>query len=493
MGLKPKVYLVASGVANPWLLARRAEQCLSWAEALAFDEPVEDIAGLAPGGIPRLRVRIRNDRTEPGSGEVCQWLLEVFEQGRPVVRLYRRDPMLVPYGIEEVRLLEAAGVEFELVPSVGWLEAALAYSGVPVASGDGYWVAGPASLVEAVGPELLARGGLYVFDVREVEAPALAQRLSGRGWPRQTPVVLIRQPAHPRQQLWETTLEGLAGAALSGQTSCALLIGPRVQERRWFDWFGRLPLRGRRMVVTRALEQAGEMAERLRELGAEVVELPTIELAPLADYQALDEAIERLESYDWLVFTSANGVRFFLERLDQSRKDLRAVRGRVCAIGPATRKALEQLHLKVDLMPGDYVAEAVVEAFRHLDMRGRRVLLPRAEQAREVLPQSLRQMGAHVDVVPAYRTVMPEGLAERARRILAHPPDWILFTSSSTVRNFVEAAGRDALRQAKIGTIGPVTSQTVRQLGGEVTVEASPYTVAGLIDAVLEYERSHPA
>jgi uroporphyrinogen III methyltransferase/synthase len=266
-----------------------------------------------------------------------------------------------------------------------------------------------------------------------------------------------------------------------------IVVGEVVRLRATLNWFERLPLFGKRVVLTRARGQADALAARLHALGAEVIEMPTIEIRPASDYGPLDRAIERLGTYDWLIFTSANGVRFFLERLDRSGSDLRALRAKICAIGPATRAALEALHLKVDLMAREYVAEGLIEAFAPHDMTGRRVLLPRAAAARDVAPQALTSRGAEVDAVEAYRTVAPEDAARRAQEIFSalRRPDFITFTSSSTVRHLVEAAGAEALQGVKAVSIGPVTTRTARTLGVEVAAEARESTAEALVEAVL--------
>jgi uroporphyrinogen III methyltransferase/synthase len=217
------------------------------------------------------------------------------------------------------------------------------------------------------------------------------------------------------------------------------------------------------------------------------VELPAIEILPPADPAPLERSIARLLEYDWLIFTSANGVKFFLERLDRSDADLRSLRAKICAIGPATRAAVEALHLKVDLMGKEYIAEGLLEAFAAHDLAGKRVLLPRAAVARDLVPMEMARRGARVDVVEAYHTVMPADAAERARQVFAapHRPDVITFTSSSTVRNCVEAAGVAALAGVKVASIGPVTSRTARELGLTVDCEAREFTIDGLVEAVL--------
>ncbi|MGC8793178.1 MAG: uroporphyrinogen-III synthase [Bryobacteraceae bacterium] len=246
-------------------------------------------------------------------------------------------------------------------------------------------------------------------------------------------------------------------------------------------------LRGQRVVVTRAAGQTAELIEQLCSLGAETIELPAIEFQPPQDWAPLDTAIARLPDYDWIIFTSANGVRFFLERLDASPRDLRSLRARICAIGPATRKALESVHLKADLVPPEYVGESLVQAFGAVELAGKRILLPRAAGARDLVPSELRRRGAVVDVVEAYRTAPPADLAERARRIFrCEPrPHWVTFTSSSTAAHLIEAAGKEAFQGVRIASIGPVTSATVRRYGLEVAAEARVFTSEGLVEAIL--------
>jgi len=247
------------------------------------------------------------------------------------------------------------------------------------------------------------------------------------------------------------------------------------------------PLAGQTVVVTRARDQAGELAAKLEALGAEVIEFPTIEIRPADDYRALDAALIILSAYDWLIFTSSNAVKFFQERLELRDRDLGTFRGRVCAIGPATRKAVEKLGLRVDMVPEEYVAESLVAAFSEHELAGKRILLPRAAVARDLAPAELTKLGARVDVVEAYRTVVPRDTAARVREVFfgLRKPDWITFTSSSTVANFVHAAGSHTLEGVKIASIGPVTSATARKYGLEVAVEASPYTIDGLTTAIV--------
>jgi len=295
----------------------------------------------------------------------------------------------------------------------------------------------------------------------------------------------VRWATRPDQQTIVGTLEDLPAKLAAMKPPATIVIGEVVALRETFNWFERLPLFGRRIIVTRDRRQAAELAEPLEALGAEVLLVPVIEIREPADSGPLDRAIACLDSYDWLIFTSANGVRHFVDRLDRSASDLRSLRAKICAIGPATRAAVEALHLKVDKMPQEYVAESLVEAFASEKLEGRRILLPRAAVARDLVPVELSRRGAQVDVVEAYRTVLPDDAAVKSREALARKPQWIAFTSSSTVNNFIQAAGKQALADVKIASIGPITSATVRDHGLKVDAEAKPHTTAGLIDALL--------
>jgi len=304
-----------------------------------------------------------------------------------------------------------------------------------------------------------------------------------------TPAMAVRWATRPDQETLTGTLATLPGIVQrSGMKPPAtIIVGEVVRLREKLNWYEKLPLFGKRIVVTRAKGQADALSSRLEALGAGVIEMPTIEIQPAADYGPLDDALSHLSSYDWLIFTSANGVRFFVERMDRSETDFRSLHARICAIGPATRAAIEALHLKVDLMGKDYVAEGLVKAFAIHELEATRILLPRAAVARDLVPAELARRGAHVDVVEAYRTVVPDEAARQARELfgVAPKPDCITFTSSSTVENFVAAAGAETLAGVPVVSIGPVTTRTARALGIEVAAEARVFTVDGLVEAVL--------
>jgi uroporphyrinogen III methyltransferase/synthase len=324
-----------------------------------------------------------------------------------------------------------------------------------------------------------------IASIREI-----AREIMSHGRPGNIPAIAVRWGTRPNQQTVTGTLASIADEIEKAHLKppATVIIGEVAGLHAKLAWFEKLPLFGKQIVVTRAQDQACDFSGRLRSLGADAIQFPVISIEPPEDSGPLDRAIGQLALYDWLIFTSVNGVRFFMDRLDRSEHDLRSFKARICAIGPATRQAIENLHLKVDLMPAEYVAESVVELFRTERLQGKRVLLPRAAVARDVIPTELTKFGAQVEVVEAYRTVIPENSTEHAHEIFgaAKKPDWITFTSSSTVTNCIAIVGREALEGIRIASIGPVTSQTLREHGLRVDVEAKQFTLDGLLQAILD-------
>ena len=487
-----KVYLVGAGPGDPGLITWKGRNLLAVADAVLYDHLAnEHLLDLTPPGCERIYVGKKKSVHAFAQEEICAMLIERARRGLTVVRLKGGDPFIFGRGGEEAEALADAGVEFEVVPGVTSPLGIAAYSGVPLTHRDHTKVVTFVTGHDAGGIDWDRVGcseTLVIFmglmSIREITREIMARGRSGA-----TPAIAVRWGTRPGQETVTATLADLADKieAAKMKPPATVIIGEVVGLHGKLNWYERLPLFGQKIVVTRAPGQAAEFSEQLRTLGADVAELPTISIQPPADPGPLDAAIQRLASYDWLIFTSANGVRFFLDHLDRSTADLRSLRARICAIGPATRAAVESLHLKVDLMPAEYVAEGVIAAFATQDLAGERILLPRAAIARDLIPVELSKLGAQVDVVEAYRNVVPDGAAARAREIFSadHKPDWITFTSSSTVKNFLEVAGVEALSGVKIASIGPITSATIREYGLTITVEAWKYTMAGLVEAIL--------
>jgi len=487
-----KVYLVGAGPGDPELLTCKGRRILEQADAILFDHLAPAaLLDLAPPSAERIYVGKKKSLHAVTQEEICAMIVERAQRGLTVVRLKGGDPYMFGRGGEEAEALADAGVPFETVPGVTSPLGLAAYAGVPLThrgrSTSVAFVGGHA--VDAVDWKTVGQADTLVIFMGMSAFADIARELISAGRSPETPAIAVRWATRPDQESIEGTLASLPQliADRGMKPPATIIAGEVVRLREKLNWFERLPLFGRRIVTTRAKGQADALTSRLKALGADVIEIPTIEIQPAADYGPLDRALSELASYDWLIFTSANGVRFFLERLDASTVDLRALRARICAIGPATRAAIEALHLKVDLMGSEYVAEGLLAAFAAHDLAGRRVLLPRAAVARDLVPVELARRGAHVDVVEAYRTVTPEGACAQAASIFggARKLDCITFTSSSTVQNFVAAAGAQTLAGVKVASIGPVTTGTARRLGIAVDAEARMFTVDGLVDAVL--------
>lgn len=483
-------YLIGAGPGDPSLITVKGQRILARADVILYDHLASDrLLDLAPPHAEKIYVGKKRATHEHTQEEISAILIDRAQRGLTVVRLKGGDPFIFGRGGEEMEALATAAVPFEIVPGVTTPLGIAAYTGVPLThrehSSSVTFVTG--HNVEAIDWAKIGASETIVLFMGLVNFPAIAQALIETGRQPGTPAMAVRWATRPDQETIVGTLENLAqrisGASL--KPPATIVIGEVVALRDKFNWYERLPLFGQRIVITRDRSQSADLAEPLESLGAEALLLPVIEIREPSDSKPLDDAIASLASYDWLIFTSANGVRYFMDRLDKSPHDLRSLKSRICAIGPATKAAVEALHLKVDLMPAEYVAESLVEAFAKETLQFRRILLPRAAVARDLVPRELSRRGATVDVVEAYQTVAPAGLGARARAILDRKPHWITFTSSSTVTNFIAAAGREALAEIKIASIGPITSATLREHQIEPTVEAQPHTIGGLVTAVL--------
>ena len=422
--------------------------------------------------------------------EIEAMLIERARAGQTVVRLKGGDPYLFGRGGEEAEALAEAGVPFEVVPGVASMLGLAAYAGIPLTHREH---SSSVTVVTGHEPERIdwsrtGQADTLVLLMALTNLPQITHLLIAAGRSPETPAAAVRWATRPNQETLTGTLATLPGliAAQGMKPPATVIVGEVVALHPKLNWFERLPLFGRRVLVTRPTEQSAGLAAALRALGAQVIEQPAIETQPAADPAPLDRAIANLEQYRWLIFTSVNGVRFFLDRLDRSAKDLSAVRGRIAAIGPATRGALEALHLKVSVTGDEFVAESLLAALPD-DLSGQQILIPRAAVARDILPTVLRTRGATVDVAEAYSTEAPSALPQLLHAAFdqLRPTDWATFTSSSTVRNTVTAVGAERFRTVRVATIGPVTSATAREFGIEVAAEASIYTTEGLVDALL--------
>jgi len=342
------------------------------------------------------------------------------------------------------------------------------------------------------------RGGTLVILMTALQLRRNMARLLENGMAADTPVAVIRWGTLSEQETVEGTVADIADRCEErGLRPPALaVVGDVVRLRARVAWFEAKPLFGRRIVVTRPLQQAASFVDLLAEAGAEVISCPAIEIVPPESWEPLDEAIREVERYDWLVFTSANGVEMFFRRIRELGRDFRVLHGaKLAAVGPQTARALEARGLCVDIVPGEFRAEAVAEEMRKAGVAGARVLLPRAAVAREILPRMLADAGAEVDEIASYRSVPAAAGGERVRRLLARGAvDLVTFTSSSTVRNFLAMLGSDAaslMRRTEIGCIGPITAETARAEGLEVAIQPEKYTVPAFAEAIIARLAGH--
>jgi uroporphyrinogen III methyltransferase/synthase len=495
------VYLVGGGPGDPGLLTVRALEVLERADVVVYDRlSQESLLDLAPPGAERIDVGKAPGSARLSQEEINALLVERGKSGATVVRLKGGDPFVFARGGEEAAALGEAGITFEIVPGVTSAIAVPAYAGIPVtmrhSSTSVTIVTGhedPGSGEEGtVDWRAVAQvGGTIVVLMGVARIGRIAAALMEGGRSPDTPVAAVQWGTRPNQRTVRSTLGTIVDEELG--TPSTIVVGEVAGQD--LAWYENKPLFGRRIVVTRAREQASELVAKLDRLGADCVEVPAIEVHEAADGgAALRRAVRDLSGYDWVVLTSPNGARTLLDALRAQGLDARAFGGcQVAAIGPGTAEALAAGNILVDLVPPRFVAESLVEslpdppaplASASSPAAQGRVLLARAAVARDVLPEGLRARGWDVDVVEAYRTVAAP--VDDERRAALAGADMITFTSSSTVTRFLEAAGRDSVPPA-VAAIGPITAGTAREHGLTVDVEAEVHSIDGLVDAILAW------
>jgi len=496
-GKAGRVYLVGAGPGDPDLITVKGLKLLSRASVVVTDRlankrllnNVPDTAEIIYAGkSPRAHTLSQQ--------EIIDVLVDRASAGKTVVRLKGGDPFVFGRGGEEAAALAEAGIEFEVVPGISSAIAAPAYAGIPVTSRSRAVSLGIITGHEAADKaesdikwrELAAGLDTIVCLMGVENLRSIVEKLLQFGRAPETPAAVIEWATYSRQRTITGTLADISGkCAESGIGAPAVFVaGDVVNLRRKIAWFERRPLFGRRVMVTRALHQAPELTELLEEAGADVDEYPMIRFVWPSDLEPLDAAISGDQSYDWIVFTSANGVDHFFRRALELGRDARVVGdAKLAAIGPKTAAALESFGLKVDFVPSRYISEAVASEFPG-DIAGQRILIPRAQEAGDELPRGLRARGAEVNVVTAYRTVADktheEDVLEACRR---GEVDIVTFASSSAVKSFFEIVGEHELPEtAAIACIGPVTASAVRSHGVEPDVVAEDYTIEGLVGAL---------
>lgn len=500
MAEKGKCFLVGAGPGDLGLVTLRAKECIERAEVIVYDYLCNpEMLRWAPETAELIFAGKKAGAHTMTQDEINALLVEKTRDGKNVVRLKGGDPFLFGRGAEEAQALAAAGMSFAIVPGVSSAIAGPAYAGIPVTHrGKNSHVTfftgheDPEKSESAIDFGALAKlGGTQVMLMGVERIGAIAREMVANGMRKDLPVALIRWATTGRQETLVGRLENIAERVVAAEfTAPAIAVfGDVVTLREELNWFEGRPLSGRRIVVTRTRVQAGVLTEQLRGLGADVIELPTIRIEPPTDLRAFAELVQEAHAYDWIVFTSVNGVNAFFDLFYKLYDDAREIGGaRIAAIGPATAQRIKDFRMHVDLQPEEFVAESLAREFKKQGgVENLRILIARAEKARDLLPKELSALGAIVDEGLAYRTV-PETRDDigARRRLLEEGADLITFTSSSTVENFL-ALGLPWPAKMQVASIGPITSKTALDHGLAVAVEARRHDIPGLVEAIRKF------
>ncbi len=503
-----KVFLIGAGPGDPGLLTIKAKECIEAADIVVYDYLASPLLlKYAKREAEVIYVGKKGGDHTLSQDKINLLLIEKAKQGFDVARLKGGDPFVFGRGGEEAQMLLSHGVPYEVIPGVTSAIAAPAYAGIPVTHRDHAsfvsFITGhedPTKEDTSMQWDIYAKSNatlVFLMGVKNLEN--IVKNLVENGKPSDTPVALVRWGTTPQQQTVTGTLETIVERVREAKlkSPSIIIIGHVVSLRDELAWFDNRPLFGKRIVITRARTQASNLVSQLSKLGAACIEIPTIEISPPEDITPLKESIENLKHYDWIVFTSVNGVKFFFDTLYEMGKDVRALGHlKFACIGPVTKERLRDHGIVSDILPQTYQAESVIEAFSGVEIKNKKILLPRAKVARTILPEELEKMGAKVDEVTAYETHLnQEGKKELMELLKNHEIDAVTFTSSSTVSNFMSFFDSEdekkLLNNIVFASIGPITSDTARFLGIEPDIEATEFTIPGLIDSLLNYYESH--
>ena len=497
--MKGKVYLIGAGPGDPGLITVKGLRCLEEADVVVYDRLVGSrLLDRAKDGAELVYVGKSPDSHAMEQEDINRCLVDRSSKGKVVVRLKGGDPFVFGRGGEEAQALAQAGILFEVVPGVTSAIAAPAYAGIPLTHRDmasSFTVVtgseDPSKWETAVQWDKLAHsGGTLVVLMGWGALDSIVETLLRDGMAPSTPVALVQWGTEPYQVTVTGNLENIHERAREARLSppVVIIVGEVVDLRREISWFDNRPLSGKKILVTRSRDQASVLSDMLRREGAETIEVPTIRIAPMEEYTQLDGAISAIEKYGWVIFTSANGVDAFFDRIQVLGKDSRVLGGiKVGVIGPATAKALAFRGISADLVPSEFASEALVRALEDQHIADMDILLPRADIAGDELVEGLTRMGARVDSIAAYRTVPVPESKETARTLLGSGSiDLVTFTSSSTVLNLLGLLDGDSslLGGVGIACIGPITVKAAEKAGLRVEVMAQEYTVPGLVRAM---------
>ena len=501
------VYLVGAGPGDPGLITVKALSIIRSADVIVHDYlAVSQLVDEAKPEAELLYVGKTGKEHTLEQSEINQLLIQKAREGKKVVRLKGGDPYVFGRGGEEAEELVAAGISFEVIPGVSSAVAAPAYAGIPVTHRDHAsmvtFVTGhedPDKGESAIDWGVLARNpGTLVFLMGVRNLSNISKSLIEHGKKADTRAALIRWGTTPQQVSVFSTLEQIPDEAVKRgvKAPAVLVVGSVVSLGESLGWFEKKPLFGKRILITRSREQSRKMAEKVAEHGGEPILFPTITINDPDDFGPLDNCILRVSTFDWIIFTSVNGVQRFFKRFFTVREDIRELAGpKIGAIGPVTAAEISKHGLRVNMVAQEFVAEGVLRLLSEYDVLGKRFLIPRAEKARDVLPKGIEELGGEVETVTVYRTGVPSDkqVKKIQTKLKNSQIDAVTFTSSSTVSHFVAMLGVENVpsltEEVIVASIGPVTSETAREHGLRVDVEATEFTIEGLVTAMVNHYR----
>jgi uroporphyrinogen III methyltransferase/synthase len=499
-----KVYLIGAGPGDPGLITVKGLDCVKKADVIIYDYLAnERLLDQRRPEAELIYVGKQGSRHTLPQDQINALIVKKAREGKVVARLKGGDPFIFGRGGEEAEELVDNGIPFEVVPGVTSAVSAPTYAGIPLThrehTASVAFVTGhedPTKPESKVHWDKIATGiGTLVFFMGMKNLQNIVDNLVSHGRSPETPIALIQWGTRTDQRVVTGTLKDIVPRVREAKLGppAIIVVGEVVRLRKKLNWYESKPFFGKRIIVTRSRDQASVFSEMLIDRGATTVEFPTIEVVPPENWNELDSAIKAIETYNWLIFTSGNAVRFFMERLRSLNKDLRVLKGvNICTVGPKTSESLESYGLKADLIPSEFKAEGVLTALGGVKVRGLKFLIPRAKVAREIIPDRLRELGAEVTVATAYENRKPASDVERVRKLLEEKKiAAITFTSSSTVHNFVEILGqkeyKSLLNGVAIACIGPVTAKTAEEYGMKTNIMPKDYTIPALVNELADF------
>lgn len=501
---KGKVYLIGAGPGDIGLLTVKGLKCLQKAEVVVYDFHLNaQILNYINHDAEFIYAGKRGGHHAMTQDEINQALVEKAKEGKIVCRLKGGDPFVFGRGGEEAEVLANEGIEFEVIPGVSSSIAVPAYAGIPLThrkySSSFAVITGNEDITKpesSIDWSKFANGfDTLVFLMGVKNIGAITSKLIEHGKSPDAPTAVVRWGTRPDQKTIVSTLKDIAGLVKEENIKppAVMVVGNVVKLRDTLKWYENKPLFGQRILITREYTKD---YEPLEDLGAEIFEFPTIEIAPPESYKELDESIDKIETYNWIIFTSANGFKYFMQRLLDKNRDLRDLKGiKICAIGTKTAETIMNYGIKVDLVPEEFNAEGLIKAFSlqpsAFSLKGLKILLPRAEVAREVFPQKVRELGGEIDTPTAYRAIKPEKHGKRLKRFLKEGRISVAtFTSAATFNNFVDIIGEDAieiLKDVTIAVIGPVTAKAIEKAGLKVSIMPKEATIKAMVNEIIQW------